>query len=96
VITASAAVAAPRVLRAFARIGVGLYAGAVGVETVRAARHATPRVAAGLPMVFVTLHGAWGLGFLVGTARFGAARAILQEQVGSLRARRDSKALGAR
>ncbi len=85
VITASAAVAAPRIPRAFARIGVGLYAAAVGFETVRAARHATLRVASGLPIVFVTLHGSWGLGFLIGTARFGAARAILRQQVGSLR-----------
>ncbi len=87
VLTASTAVGAPRMLRAFARLGVGLYAGAVGVETVRAARRSSPRVAAGLPVVFVTLHGSWGLGFLFGTARFGAARAILREQLARIRRR---------
>lgn len=85
-LTASAAVAAPRALRALARLGVALYAAVVGVETARAAR--THRAtAARLPAVFVTLHASWGLGFLVGAARFGAIRDVLQqllEQAGGL------------
>jgi succinoglycan biosynthesis protein ExoA len=89
VLTAIAAASAPRLLRRPARIGVGLYAGAVGVETAHTARNATPRVAAGMPAVFVTLHASWGLGFLVGIARFGGMRAILREQLGRARKRLD-------
>jgi glycosyltransferase involved in cell wall biosynthesis len=87
VLTAIAAAAAPRPLRAPARIGVGLYAGAIGVESARAARRVTPRVAAGMPAVFVTLHASWSLGFLLGLARFGGVRAILGEQAARVRER---------
>jgi succinoglycan biosynthesis protein ExoA len=87
VLTAIAAAAAPQPLRAPARIGVGLYAGAIGIESARDARRVTARVAAGMPAVFVTLHASWGLGFLLGLARFGGVRAILSEQVARLRER---------
>jgi succinoglycan biosynthesis protein ExoA len=87
VLTASAAVGAPRAMRALARFGVGVYATVIGVETARAARRTNRAAAARLPAVFVTLHASWGLGFLLGTARFGAARDLLQqlfEQAGGL------------
>jgi succinoglycan biosynthesis protein ExoA len=87
VLTAASAAAAPRMPRLLARAGVALYAAAVGAETVRAARRAPRRVVAGLPAVFVTLHASWGLGFLVGTARFGAARAVLGQPFARVRRR---------
>ncbi|HEY5260815.1 MAG TPA: glycosyltransferase [Solirubrobacteraceae bacterium] len=81
VITTIAAVITPRPLRRMAQIGVGLYASAVGVESLRARRHAPLRVARGLPAVFVTLHASWGIGFLLGLIRFGGVPAILREQL---------------
>jgi glycosyltransferase involved in cell wall biosynthesis len=87
VLSAIAAAWAPRPLRTSGRIGIGIYAGTVSVESVRAARRSLPRVAVGLPPVFVTLHASWGLGFLVGMARFGGARAIAREQHGRVHER---------
>jgi succinoglycan biosynthesis protein ExoA len=54
-----------------ARLGVGGYVAALIVESVRAARQDGPADAAALPIVFATMHLAWGLGFLWGMARFG-------------------------
>jgi succinoglycan biosynthesis protein ExoA len=88
VLAALAGLGAPRGLRGPARAGIGLYAGAVGVESVRAARRAPARVAAGLPAVFATLHASWGLGFLLGLARFGGLGAIVRVQLGRARGRR--------
>jgi succinoglycan biosynthesis protein ExoA len=85
VLTATAALGAPRRVRACTQFGVGLYAGVIGVESARAARRSPPRVAAGLPAVFVTLHASWGLGFLAGIARFGGVRVILRERLGRVR-----------
>jgi hypothetical protein len=90
VITALAALLAPRPLRTPARVGVALYAAAVGAESARAAKHAPVRVAAGMPAVFLTLHASWGLGFLLGLARFRGVGAILREQLA--RARRSASA----
>jgi succinoglycan biosynthesis protein ExoA len=87
VLTAAAAVAAPKPLRATARAGVGLYAGAVAAESVRARRRAPLRVAAGLPAVLVTMHVTWGVGFLLGAARFGCLRAIARKQLDERRLR---------
>jgi succinoglycan biosynthesis protein ExoA len=84
-VTALAAVLTPRPLRPLARVGVALYALAVGAETVRAVRRgAPPRVAAGLPAVFATLHASWGLGFLLGLVRFGGVRSLVREQLARL------------
>lgn len=82
VLSAIAAVLAPRWLRSLARFGIGVYAAAIARESARAARRAPLRVAAGLPAVLVTMHASWGLGFLIGTGRFGGVRAILREQLG--------------
>jgi succinoglycan biosynthesis protein ExoA len=87
VITALAALVAPRGLRLAARAGVGCYATAVGVTSARAARETTARVAAGLPAVFVTLHASWGLGFLAGTARFGGLSRVARAQLKRMRER---------
>jgi hypothetical protein len=57
------------------------------VVSARAARRAPPSVAVGLPAVFVTLHGSWGLGFLLGLRRFGGAPAMPREQLAHARAR---------
>jgi succinoglycan biosynthesis protein ExoA len=67
VLAAAAAVAAPRPVRAIARAGLAAYAGAVAVESVRAAGRDAPAVAA----VFATMHLAWGVGFLRGCAVLG-------------------------
>jgi succinoglycan biosynthesis protein ExoA len=84
-LTASAAAFAPRPLRTPARLGLALYGAAVGFETARLAPRATPRVAAGLPAVFVTLHASWGLGFLSGLARFGGLGGIVRARLAQLR-----------
>jgi succinoglycan biosynthesis protein ExoA len=54
-----------------ARVALLGYAIVVAVVSLRAARQARPADAAALPLVFATMHLAWGLGFLWGVARFG-------------------------
>ena len=50
---------------------LGLYAVAVGAASARTLREAAPADAAALPVVYAVMHGAWGFGFLAGSARFG-------------------------
>jgi succinoglycan biosynthesis protein ExoA len=57
-------------LRHPARLGLAAYAAAVAAASAHAARRAGLRDAAALPAVFVTMHAAWGAGFLVGCVRF--------------------------
>lgn len=86
-LTTFVALLARRMPRALARLGIALYAIVVGLETARASRRAPRDAVARLPLVFVTLHASWGLGFLAGTARFGAVRTIVRqlfEEVGGL------------
>jgi len=71
VLTAVAALAAPRPLRAAARAGLAAYGAAVALEVVRAARDQPLADAAALPVVFATMHFAWGVGFLRGCAVLG-------------------------
>ena len=55
--------------RALTLVGFAMpagYAVANLVASARAARHLAPSVAARLPAVFATMHGAWGAGFLRG------------------------------
>ena len=61
-----------------ARIGVAGYVAALILESVRAARRDRPADAATLPVVFATMHLAWGLGFLWGVARYGPPLAGLK------------------
>jgi succinoglycan biosynthesis protein ExoA len=69
VVTAAAAVGAPRPLRRPARALLGVYGLAVLAESARAASLRL-RDVAGLALVFVTMHGSWGAGFLAGLVRF--------------------------
>jgi succinoglycan biosynthesis protein ExoA len=71
VVTALAAVAAPRSLRRPARAGAAVYALAVTGVSARAARSAPGADAVALPAVFATMHLAWGAGFLRGCAVLG-------------------------
>jgi glycosyltransferase involved in cell wall biosynthesis len=71
VVTAAAAVAAPRPLRATARLGLGAYAAALAATAASAARTAPPADAAALPLVHATMHVAYGLGLFAGMRRYG-------------------------
>jgi len=70
-ITTVAAVIAPYPLRPLARIGVAAYGLAVLSASIQVARRGRLRDAIGVPLVFVTMHLAWGAGFLAGCLRFG-------------------------
>lgn len=86
------AVIAPKPLRRFARLGVGLYGGAVAAGTVSAAvdaDRATARDLIWLPVVFGVMHLSWGAGFLVGCARFGLPLAGLRGAFGTRGVQRD-------
>lgn len=52
------------------RLGLGVYCMAVAA-TAWARRERSPSDRLGIAAVLVTMHGAWGLGFLTGSARFG-------------------------
>ena len=78
VMAPAVALVAPRRWRVAAGVVLAVYGGAVLVESARAAEDA--REALGLSMVFVTIHGSWGGGFLAGLVRFAlpsARRAAL-------------------
>ena len=65
-----------------ARMSLGAYS--LGLMWVSAGtlRRARPGDAASLPLVFGVMHFAWGLGFLVGCARFGPPVAALRRLAG--------------
>jgi cellulose synthase/poly-beta-1,6-N-acetylglucosamine synthase-like glycosyltransferase len=67
-----ASVFAPARLARGPRIAAGTYAATLLAGSARAARGAGWREAVLLPAVFATMHLSWGLGVLVGAARFGA------------------------
>jgi succinoglycan biosynthesis protein ExoA len=71
VLTAAAAVAAPRGVRRAARLGLASYGAAVALTAARVARREPLVDAAALPAVFATMHFAWGAGFLRGCAVLG-------------------------
>jgi len=76
VVTAAAAVAAPKPARRLARAAMGAYAGALVATAVGAARHgARGREAAGLLAVLPVMHASWGTGFMAGVARYGVSPA---------------------
>ena len=68
VVTAVAAVMAPRPLRRLARVGVLTYGATLAAVSARAA---PPADAVTLPAVFATVHVSWGVGFLRGCAVLG-------------------------
>ena len=70
-VTTIAAIVGPRRLRRLARVGLVSYLVAVVGVSASEARTAGPRDAAALPAVFITMHLAWGFGFLAGCLRFG-------------------------
>jgi glycosyltransferase involved in cell wall biosynthesis len=63
-----AAIGTPRLVRAPARAALGVYAGAVAMETARAARTAPTRDVIGLPLAFAAMHLGWGIGMWRGFA----------------------------
>jgi hypothetical protein len=71
VLAAAAAVLAPHPLRSFARVGIAAYGIAVLSASAQVAPRGNAGDAVGLPLVFVTMHLAWGVGFLTGCARNG-------------------------
>jgi hypothetical protein len=80
--TVVAAAVAPRALRRPARAGAAVYAAALGVTAVRAAAGgARPADAATLPLVFATMHLAYGAGLFVGMARNGVPTAAVANAV---------------
>jgi cellulose synthase/poly-beta-1,6-N-acetylglucosamine synthase-like glycosyltransferase len=70
VATGLAALVAPKALARPARAGVLVYALAAVAFSARAAGDAPTSDKLALPAVFVTMHAAWGLGFLGGILRF--------------------------
>jgi succinoglycan biosynthesis protein ExoA len=73
----AATTAAATVSRA-ARAGLALYGLALGATAVRAAADgAEPADAAALPLVFATMHLAYGFGLLAGTRRYGVPAAAV-------------------
>lgn len=83
--TAVATVLTPRPLRSIARVGLALYAGALALTGIGAARHAPARTAAGVPVVLATMHASWGAGFVAGWARFGGVRAVARALIARAR-----------
>lgn len=71
-LTASAALASPRVISRFARAALVVYLTAVGIETARmAVKSSEAGDVLAVPAVFATMHLAHGFGFLAGSLRFG-------------------------
>jgi len=73
-----AALAAPRVPRAWARRVVALYTVLVLGESARLARGGPLREAVALPIIFAAMHVAWGVGFISGLVRFASGRAAVR------------------
>jgi succinoglycan biosynthesis protein ExoA len=82
VLAAGAALVAPRPVRGMARLALGAYSVAIVAASVRASEPGQERDAATLPVVFVTMHGAWGAGFLVSAFRHGPPLAALARAAG--------------
>jgi succinoglycan biosynthesis protein ExoA len=70
VATGLIAALAPPPLRQAARAGLLLYAGTLVASSARAGEGNLADRAA-LPLIFATMHAAWGAGFLAGASRFG-------------------------
>jgi succinoglycan biosynthesis protein ExoA len=76
-LAATFAVIAPKPLRTLARLGLGLYALAIGYATIDIALPEHARDAPSLPLVFACMHLAAGFGFLAGCVQFGPPVAAL-------------------
>jgi cellulose synthase/poly-beta-1,6-N-acetylglucosamine synthase-like glycosyltransferase len=80
-LTLVAAILGRGAIAALARVGAAAYAAALVAVSAGEARRARPADAASLPLVFATMHVAWGVGFLVGCARFGVPVAAVRRIV---------------
>ncbi len=80
-------VVGPAPIRRAARPALGAYVVAVAATMVQVARSRRPsaRDLASLPAVFLTMHAAWGAGFLRGCVRFGVPWAALRGLAGKRR-----------
>jgi succinoglycan biosynthesis protein ExoA len=65
----AAALVAPRPLRLPAQALVGLYGAGLATQTAKVASEKGPS-ALRVPVVLLTMHGSWGLGYLAGLVRF--------------------------
>jgi succinoglycan biosynthesis protein ExoA len=74
----------PTPLRVPARLALGAYVAALLAASVRAAANEPERAkdAATLPIVFATMHGAWGAGFVVSSFRNGPPLGALARVAG--------------
>jgi succinoglycan biosynthesis protein ExoA len=75
-------------LRRPARAALGVYGLAVGASTLRGVRRTSLSDAAALPLVYATMHVAYGTGFLMGCGRWGPPMRALQRAVGRVAGRR--------
>jgi succinoglycan biosynthesis protein ExoA len=85
VLAAGGSVAAPSLsLRRLSRAAVGTYFAALLAASARAALSSPDRAldAATLPAVFVTMHGAWGVGFMASTFKHGPPLGALARVAG--------------
>jgi succinoglycan biosynthesis protein ExoA len=83
VLAVAGSVIAPGPLRPIARLGVAAYLASLVAASARAAAAgADPRDAASLPAVFLTMHLAWGSGYLVSGVRFGPPVAAVARAAG--------------
>lgn len=73
---------APGRLRRPLGAGVALYGLSVAGVSIRSAKDASWRDGALLPLVFLTMHLAWGGGFLVGCVRFGPPFSAIAKAIG--------------
>ena len=94
VLTVAASLFGPAPTRTVARVGLVAYAVAVLSATAQVAGRSRKREAAGLPLVFATMHLGWGVGFLGGCARFGPPLRAFARMLGV--PKRDSATLSAR
>jgi succinoglycan biosynthesis protein ExoA len=84
VLAVVAALVAPRLVRRAARVALAAYLGALGVASGGIARQAGAGDAVQLPLVFGAMHLSWGVGFVVGSFRFGVPwRAVTRALRGS-------------
>jgi hypothetical protein len=83
VVTAAAAVAAPRPVRRAARAGLVIYAAALAAAGATALRGTDDRRAAALvPVALATMHFGHGVGMLRGAVRHGAPVAAVARALG--------------
>jgi succinoglycan biosynthesis protein ExoA len=81
VVTTAAAVIAPQPVRRVARAGLAAYGLAVLSASAQVAPRGSAGDAVGVPLVFATMHLAWGVGFLVGCVRNGPPLEALSRAV---------------